>query len=239
MTSLLRRLLLVSACLAPAAPALAQPTLADALVAAAPTANPDVIRYALQAVSCAVAHGEPSAQRLAVIDYSVASVEPRLWVFDLAQASLLHTELVAHGRNSGENYARTFSNKTGSYTSSLGLFRTMDAYEGRNGYSLRMAGLERDFNDRALERAIVMHGAPYVDPKVAKTLGRLGRSWGCPAVRPEVAQLLIDTLKGGQYVFSYYPDPKWLASSPLLNCNVAAAKGMRQPARATKAAFKQ
>ena len=203
-----------------AIPALAELPLEldEALVQAAPSADPAVIRLAVAAIACAGQHDEHPAERLAVIDYSRPSTQPRLWVFDLARRHLLYTELVAHGRNSGDNYARSFSNAPGSYESSLGLFRTRDPYDGHNGYSLRMDGLEAGFNDRAAERAIVMHGAPYVNTKFFRAQGRLGRSQGCPAVRPEVARSLIDTIKGGQYVFAYYPDPKWLASSAYLQC---------------------
>jgi hypothetical protein len=194
--------------------------LADELIRAAPDASADAVRLALSATECAVAHGQPPAERLAVIDYSRASTEPRLWVFDLAESHprLLYREWVAHGRNSGENYASTFSNAPQSNASSLGLFRTLGTYQGRNGYSLRLDGLEPGFNDNAYERAIVMHGSRYVNPATATALGRLGRSHGCPALRQAVTRPLLDTLKNGQYVFSYYPDANWLASSALLSC---------------------
>jgi hypothetical protein len=199
------------------APAFAVP-LAEDLIRAAPDASADAIRLALAATECAVAHGQPPDERLALIDYSRASTVPRLWVFDLAESRLLYREWVAHGRNSGDNYARTFSNAAESHASSLGLFRTLDTYQGHNGYSLRLDGLEPGFNDHALERAIVMHGAPYVNPESATAVGRLGRSFGCPALRPAVTKPLLDILKNGQYVFSYYPDSNWLASSKLLSC---------------------
>ena len=117
---------------------------------------------------------------------------------------------VAHGRGSGENLAKVFSNASGSHASSLGLFLTRDTYLGRNGYSLRMEGLEPGINDAAMQRAIVMHGANYVDTHAAARQGRLGRSWGCPAVREAVARGMIDVLKDGQFVFAYYPDAAWL-----------------------------
>jgi hypothetical protein len=214
------RALALGAALCVAAPAFAAP-LADALMRAAPDASAEAIRLALAATECAVAHGQPAAERLAVIDYSRASTEPRLWVFDLTQSRLMYREWVAHGRNSGDNYASAFSNAPESHESSLGLFRTLDTYQGHNGYSLRLEGLEPGFNDHALERAIVMHGAAYVNPESATTLGRLGRSFGCPALRPAVTKPLLDTLKNGQYVFSYYPDAEWLASSTLLTCGKA------------------
>jgi hypothetical protein len=139
-------------------------------------------------------------------------------VFDLESKALLFREHVAHGQGTGENMARTFSNREGSHASSLGLFRTLDTYHGGNGYSLRMEGLEPGTNDAALARAIVMHGAPYVNPENALRQGRLGRSWGCPALRPEVARAVIDSLKHGQMIFAYYPDANWLTKSPFLDC---------------------
>lgn len=192
----------------------------------APSADPRVLQLATAAMECAQASGVGTdARRLAVIDYSRPSLVPRLWVFDLVAGKLLYEEVVAHGQGSGENLATRFSNRDGSHQSSLGLFVTADTYTGRNGYSLRMQGLEPGVNDAAMARAIVMHGAPYVDPVRGRAVGRLGRSWGCPAVRSAVARPMIDLLKGGQFVFSYYPDQAWLARSALLNC--PAARGAR------------
>jgi hypothetical protein len=201
----------------------ADPSLLEALGKLAPRANMQVIGLALAATECAAAKGQPPADRLAVIDYSLPSTEPRLWVFDLTTRKLLFHELVAHGRNTGENFARKFSNQAGSLESSLGLFRTREAYVGRNGYSLRMDGLEAGVNDRARERALVIHGASYVSSATASRQGRIGRSWGCPAVRTAVARPLIDVLKTGQYVFSFYPDQHWLNTSPYLKCRAARA----------------
>ena len=187
---------------------------------------------ALQASGCAVERGAaPAPRRLAVIDYSRPSTEPRLWVFDLAAGALLYREHVAHGRGSGENLARAFSNLEGSHQSSLGLFSTAEPYVGGNGYSLRMDGLEPGVNDRARARAIVMHSAPYVNPVTARTQGRLGRSLGCPAVRPEVARQVIDTLKQGQLLFAYYPDEQWLEGSRLLGCRRQATATPAAPRR--------
>lgn len=205
------------------APAYPEPSASSALtqrlIALAPEANPVALQLAAQATSCAVQNGEAAPQRLAVIDYSRPSTSPRLWLFDLTHEQMLYQELVAHGRNSGDNYAQRFSNTPESHESSLGLFRTLNTYQGQNGYSLRLQGLERGFNDLALERQIVVHGADYVDPKFARSNGRLGRSWGCPAVRREVARPLIDQLKGGQLLFAYYPEKRWLAQSRYLNCS--------------------
>lgn len=192
---------------------------ASTLARLAPEADPRVLALALEARDCAAAQlGDAPSPRLAVIDYSLPSTQPRLWVFDLEQQKLLFREYVAHGQGTGENLARNFSNRDGSHESSLGLFRTRDTYEGHNGYSLRMEGLEPGTNDAAMARAIVMHGAAYVNPAMAGKQGRLGRSWGCPALRPEVAKAVIDSLKNGQMIFAYYPDSNWLTHSPFLAC---------------------
>lgn len=235
------KILLLTACMAsvpgctqrtasvrsPLPPPAAQPPAAQAasndlatrLAALADGADPGVVRMALQAQACASRRGEATADgRLAVIDYSRPSTQRRMWVFDLARETLLYSEHVAHGRNTGENLATRFSNIEGSLQSSLGLFRTAETYVGENGYSMRMDGLEPGVNDLARPRAIVMHGAWYVDPLQALRQGRLGRSLGCPALRPQVAREVIDTLKQGQLVFAYYPDPAWLSSSRYLGC---------------------
>jgi len=202
----------------------AAPTLAERLALAAPAADPHVISLALEAQRCATLDGAiGGVERLAVIDYSRPSTEPRLWVFDLARGELLYAEHVAHGKYSGANMTTAFSNAEGSLMSSLGLFSTAETYVGGNGYSLRMDGLEPGFNDHARERLIVMHGAGYVDPARALRQGRLGRSFGCPAVREEIAQELIDTLKDGQLLFAYYPDSQWLEGSRFLGCGNAGA----------------
>ena len=194
------------------------PALIQKLSRAAPAANPMVIGLALSALNCALTQGMSPARNLTVIDYSLVSTQPRLWVFDLVSGKLLFQELVAHGMNTGKNFARNFSNTYGSRQTSLGLFLTKDTYVGAIGYSLRIEGLEDGFNDKAMERAIVFHGADYVDLKLAKKLGHLGRSHGCPAVRRGIARKVIDTIKGEQFLFSYYPDQQWLAKSPFLNC---------------------
>lgn len=182
----------------------------------APHIDKDVLRLALNATACAANEGVVGRpETLTVIDYSRASTLPRLWVLDLVTRAVLFEELVAHGSGSGDNFATRFSNKPESHQSSLGLFVTEDSYTGKNGYSLRLRGLE-PANDKALERAIVIHGAQYVSDESAATLGRLGRSWGCPALRPAVARDVIDRVKGGGVVFAYYPDAAWLQQSPYL-----------------------
>jgi len=140
---------------------------------------------------------------LTLIDYTRPSTEPRLWVLNVLTGRVQFHELVAHGRNSGEVLPTAFSNADGTHMSSLGLFVTRDSYVGSNGYSLRLDGLDPGMNDHALARAIVIHGAAYVNEKIAALQGRLGRSWGCPAVRMSVARPLIDLIKGGSVVFVY------------------------------------
>ncbi|MFC5434995.1 murein L,D-transpeptidase catalytic domain family protein [Rhodanobacter umsongensis] len=190
--------------------------LVQALSRAAPAANPKVLALATQALAC-VQRRMPGQTTLSVIDYSLPSTKPRLWVFDLAQQPrLLFEEWVAHGRNSGDNLANRFSNTPGSLMSSLGTFVTDGTYTGHNGYSLRLKGIDGNFNDQAESRAIVVHGASYVSPAFAHSQGRLGRSYGCPAVRAAVSHKLIDAIRERSVVFAYYPDPRWLSGSRLL-----------------------
>jgi hypothetical protein len=207
----------------PTAPVAATPVKAAVLTPFTPTVveragvSADVMGLALRSVRCAVASGEVDAPKtLTLIDYSLPSVEPRLWVFDYATGELLYKELVAHGRNTGDNMARHFSDRLNSRQSSIGLFVTDDTYIGSNGYSLRLDGLEPGFNAHARDRAIVMHGAPYVNAALATSQGRIGRSWGCPALREAVARDVIDTIRGGGVIFSYYPDEQWLKTSRFL-----------------------
>jgi hypothetical protein len=200
-------------------------SLAAALSHVAPAADPHVIELATHAFTCARTSGYAAdAHTLSVIDYSLPSTERRLWVFDVARKTLLFREWVAHGRNTGDNLAAHFSNAPGSLMSSIGSFVTAGTYIGHNGYSLRLEGLDAGFNDHALDRAIVMHGAAYVSSGMIHSQGRLGRSFGCPAVRPDIARQLIDAIRDGSFVFAYYPDRNWLAHSTFLGgCGDAVA----------------
>ena len=180
--------------------------------------DPALFALALEAANHAVSLGTASDPRtLTVIDFSRPSTQKRLWVYDLQSRALLFHEHVAHGRGSGANMATAFSNVPESNQSSLGLFRTAEAYNGKHGLSLRLDGLERGINDRARERAIVIHGADYVNAATAKSQGRLGRSLGCPAVRPEIAKPLINAVKDGGLLFAYYPQQSWLEGSAYLD----------------------
>jgi len=147
--------------------------------------------------------GERHNSIVTLIDFSKPSTEKRFYVFDIQQKQLLFSSYVSHGKNSGENYAVSFSNKSGSYKSSLGFYLTEHTYYGRNGYSLILNGLEKGINDHARARAIVIHGASYSDPSVIARTGRLGRSYGCPALPESVSKLIIDTIKDGSLLFIY------------------------------------
>lgn len=195
----------------------AEDSLVSALTQQASGLRSEVLRLALESSACAAQRGLVRRQNIiSVIDYSISSSHQRLFVFDLQARKLLFQELVAHGKNSGGDIASYFSNSSGSLATSLGLFVTSDTYFGSNGYSLRLDGLEEGVNDAARNRLIVMHGAHYVSRESIRALGRLGRSSGCPAVRPEIARELIDTVRGGTALFAYYPDETWLARSDFL-----------------------
>ena len=185
----------------------------------------NVFDLARKAYRCGLSHGHFERPYLSVIDYSRPSHERRLWVIDMRNGDVLFHEYVAHGRNTGLNEARSFSNVMGSKQSSLGLFRTAETYRGQHGYSLNLEGLERGVNDLAYDRRIVMHGAEYVGEAFVKRHGRIGRSWGCPAVDTAVNRPIIDTIKGGSAVFAYYPDLDWLDGSTFLDCDGIAASG--------------
>lgn len=195
----------------------------------APDINPVAVSEAVSAMKCAQKNGVgESASRLAIIDYTIPSRQQRLWVVDLKSRKLLFEEYVAHGKNSGEDIPNAFSDRNGSLQTSLGLFLTDETYEGGNGYSLRLQGLSRGFNESAMERLIVMHGAPYVNPAIAAKTGRLGRSWGCPAVRTEIAQPMIDTLKLGQFIYAYGPGTEKLSACKTENLSLASLHALHK-----------
>jgi hypothetical protein len=179
--------------------------LETALLRAATTLRPEALHAALSSWEVLRSRGEVARSVLTVIDYGEASTAKRMWVFDLASRQLLFNELVAHGRNSGGDVARSFSNQDGSLMTSLGAFVTGATYDGQNGYSLRLRGMDPGINDRAEARAIVVHGAPYVGAEVARSLGRLGRSHGCPALRPAIARTLIDVIKDRTLLYAWHP----------------------------------
>lgn len=142
---------------------------------------------------------------ISIIDFSLPSTEKRLYIVDLKNYKILYKTYVAHGRNSGTVMATSFSNSNSSFKSSLGFYKTLGTYNGKHGYSLRLQGLERGINDKAYERAIVMHGADYVNPGYIPKLGYIGRSLGCPAVATKEATPIINTIKNGTCLFIYHP----------------------------------
>jgi hypothetical protein len=160
---------------------------------------------------------------LSVIDFSLSSKKERMWVIDLNKNKVLYQTVVAHGRNSGGDYANTFSNQPHSNMTSLGFYVTGESYIGKHGLSLRLDGMDRGFNDNARSRAIVMHGADYANPSVTATLGRLGRSLGCPAVPMSIHEQLIRVVQGGTVLFHYYPDKKYETSTGYFNIQSALA----------------
>ena len=160
--------------------------------------------------------GIVSKSILTIVDLSQPSNQKRLYVIDVAKGLLLKNTLVAHGRNSGDKMATRFSNVLSSLESSLGFYVTENTYTGSNGYSLRLNGLEKGINDNALTRAIVMHGADYVNENVARQTGRIGRSWGCPAVSQKEHRQIIDLIKNGSCLFIAAAEKKYLSKSAML-----------------------
>lgn len=157
----------------------------------------------------------PHQDILTLIDFSKSANQKRLWIIDLKNNKVLKHSLVAHGRNTGEEYARQFSNTPESNQSSLGFYVTGSTYIGKHGTSLKLHGMEKGINDNAERRAIVMHAAEYVSEGFIKRVGRLGRSQGCPAVPVEEHQEIIKTLANGTCLFIYYPDATYFQRSIL------------------------
>lgn len=154
---------------------------------------------------------------LSIIDFSKPSNEKRLFVIDLKSGELLYHSVVAHGKNTGEKYAKVFSNKMNSHMSSIGFYLTKKTYNGGNGYSLQLEGLEKGFNDNAMKRAVVVHGADYAEESIINTKGYLGRSYGCPALPKEISRNVINKIKDGNILFAYYPDEYYLRHSSIIN----------------------
>jgi L,D-transpeptidase catalytic domain len=164
-----------------------------------------VLEPALRAHRRAIASRLTASPLLTVIDYSLPSRVRRLWVLDLGTERVLAREFVAHGRNSGDDIARRFSDRAGSLQSSLGLFLTGRVYRGKHGLSLRLRGLDPRLNGHAEARAIVIHGADYVSERTIAALGRLGRSQGCPALDHAVAGRIIQLIRDGTALYAYHP----------------------------------
>ncbi len=154
---------------------------------------------------------------VSIVDFSQPSSQKRLYVIDVNSGKILFNTWVAHGRNSGNEYASQFSNSPESHQSSLGFYTTLDTYMGGHGYSLRLKGCERGINDNAFERAIVIHGADYVSNRFINERGTPGRSFGCPAIPNELSKKIIDVIKNGSCLFIYHPTKKYCTQSKILN----------------------
>ena len=179
-----------------------------------------VLGKALDAFELAFTQGLADSTTVTVIDYELHSEQKRLWVINLETRELLFHEYTTHGQGSDRNHDGVMdsaSNTPNSNQSNVGLLRTAETYTGRHGESLRLDGLEPGFNDNARRRAIVMHSAQYADDQYVRRRGKAGRSHGCPALDPDVAGDVIQTVKDGTLVFAYYPDPAWLERSQFLN----------------------
>ncbi|GAA0878616.1 hypothetical protein GCM10009119_15840 [Algoriphagus jejuensis] len=160
--------------------------------------------------------GKLKSKVLTVIDFSLPSTAKRMWIIDPENGLILLNSVVSHGRNSGELMAKSFSNQPESFKSSLGFYTTAETYSGKHGYSLRLDGLEKGFNDQARNRAIVIHGADYAREEFAASVGRLGRSLGCPALPSELSAEAIDLIKDGSLLFIFGNDPNYLEKSSLI-----------------------
>ncbi len=156
---------------------------------------------------------------ITIIDFTLPSTQKRMYVLDIKAKKLLFHSVVSHGRNSGEKFATAFSNKHGSFQSSLGFYYASETYFGGNGFSLRLDGLEKGINDQARPRAIVVHGADYCSADIIKSTGRLGRSYGCPALPRELAKPIINTIKGGSLMFIYADNKDYLAATKVIKSN--------------------
>lgn len=162
-----------------------------------------------------------SHQLVTLIDFSRPSTEKRLWTFDPRTGALLFNSLVAHGQETGENMAVSFSNQPNSHQSSLGFFLTDTPYEGKHGLSLRLIGLEPGINNNALDRAIVVHGADYVSEQFVRQYGRLGRSHGCPALPTEMVEPFVKATAKGTLIFIYHPEYQALLTKDEANTQVS------------------
>lgn len=154
---------------------------------------------------------------LTLIDFSLSSNIKRLWVIDLTTNTILFQSLVAHGRNTGEEYASAFSNSNSSFKSSLGFYATGEIYKGKHGASLRLDGLERGVNDNARERGVVVHGADYVSESFINNNKRLGRSQGCPALPVELTAKIIEVIKNKSCLYIYHPSRSFAMEEKLIS----------------------
>lgn len=154
---------------------------------------------------------------LTIVDFTLSSNTKRLWIIDMATNTILYNSLVAHGKNTGEEFANEFSNVSSSNKSSLGFYATGEVYQGKHGLSLRLDGLEKGINDNARNRAVVIHGADYVAESFIKTHGRLGRSQGCPALPVGITKEIINVIKDKSCLFIYHPSANYKTATKLIS----------------------
>jgi len=167
---------------------------------------------------------------LTICDFSLSSVQKRMWIIDLDKKKVTMNILVAHGQGSGKEFATSFSNKNSTHKSSLGFYVTGDTYDGDHGVSLKLYGMEPGYNSAAFDRGIVVHGADYVSEQfIENNENCLGRSWGCPAVPAHLSNTVINTIKDGTCLFIYYPEKKYLAHSLWINKRVEHLPGTVSP----------
>lgn len=153
---------------------------------------------------------------LTIIDFTLSSTKKRMWVLDMDNNKVLYNTVVAHGKNTGGEFATNFSNKVNSLQSSLGFYITGETYYGKNGYSMFIDGMEKQFNSKARERYVVVHGAAYANPSFANKLGRLGRSYGCPALPTALTNDIIDVIKNKSVVYIHSSDKTYLKDSKMI-----------------------
>lgn len=176
----------------------------------------DVFQLAVKGYLNLKKQGVIKNNKLTIVDFSVSSSKQRLWVINMDTMEVLLQSYVAHGKKTGEEFATVFSNRLNSHMSSLGFYKTAEVYQGINGLSMRLDGLEKGINDNARSRAIVIHGAAYASKKLIDSQGRLGRSYGCPAVPVEVNKKLIDLIKQDSCLFIYHTDLNYHNTSKLV-----------------------
>lgn len=180
---------------------------------------PNLVTFikAYEGYSALEIQGKVKNSILTIVDFSFSSTKERMWVIDMENKKVLLQTLVSHGMNSGKEFAKSFSNQNESFKSSLGFFITGETYNGKHGISLKLDGQEYGLNDKTRERAVVVHGADYVSKRLANRQGYIGRSQGCPAVAPEVASKLINTIKNKSVLFIYHPTRMYVSKSRLVS----------------------
>ena len=182
-----------------------------------------VFDYAMNGFACMKETGKvDNTSIISIVDFSKPSSKKRLFIIDLKNYKILFNTYVAHGINSGKEFAHTFSNIPESNKSSLGFYETAETYIGKNGYSLHLIGIEKGINDNAYKRDIVIHGAGYVNEAMINANGYIGRSWGCPAVPERQHKQIIDKIKNGTCLFIFGEDKKYFNRSAMLKNNIPA-----------------